>query len=86
MRTASTDSSVFHPRGPALIVFNHSFASYDMFMFAAVVYSSLGRRVRPLGDRLIFRTPLLKTLAHRLGIVEGSMADGIELYEIQKSW
>ena len=67
------------PRGPALIVFNHSFASYDMFMFAAAVYSSLGRRVRPLGDRLIFKTPLLKNLAHRLGIVEGSMDDGIEL-------
>ena len=65
--------------GPALIVFNHSFASYDMFMFAAAVYSSIGRRVRPLGDRLIFRTPLLKTLAHRLGIVEGSIDDGIDL-------
>ena len=48
-------------------------------MFAAAVYSSLGRRVAPLGDRLIFKTPMLKTLAHRLGIVEGSMADGIEL-------
>ena len=49
------------PRGPALVVFNHSFASYDMFMFAAAVYSSLGRRVRPLGDRLIFKTPLPRT-------------------------
>jgi len=65
--------------GPALLVFNHSFASYDMFLLAAEIYERTGRVMRPLGDRLIFKLPIVNKFASTVGVVEGNMKNAIPL-------
>ena len=65
--------------GPCLLVFNHSFATYDMFLLAAEIFQNTGRVMRPLGDRLIFKTPGVKDFANAIGVVEGNMQNAIEL-------
>jgi 1-acyl-sn-glycerol-3-phosphate acyltransferase len=58
--------------GPAIVVINHSLATYDAALLGAAIYQHAGRLVRPLGDRAIFKTPLLSTYATHIGVVEGS--------------
>ncbi|MEN8719939.1 MAG: lysophospholipid acyltransferase family protein [Oceanococcaceae bacterium] len=58
--------------GPALIVVNHSLATYDSGLLAAAVRAKCGRDVRLLGDRYIFKIPLLRDLASAYGFIEGS--------------
>ena len=67
--------------GPALLVFNHSFASYDMFLLAAEIYERTGRVMRPLGDRLIFKLPIVNKFASTIGVVEGCMANAVPLLD-----
>ncbi|MEE2961272.1 MAG: lysophospholipid acyltransferase family protein [Myxococcota bacterium] len=69
----------FPIQGPTLLVFNHSFASYDMMLLAATVYEYCQRIMRPLGDRMIFKTPGFSSIATRLGAVEGSMENALPL-------
>ena len=57
--------------GAALIVFNHSLATYDIVLFGARVYVSKHRLIASLADRLIFKTPILRQIAEHLGSVEG---------------
>lgn len=59
-------------RGPALIVFNHSLATYDALLLGHAIHQATGRFVRGLGDRLMFRLPGVRQLATALGIVEGA--------------
>ena len=66
-------------QGPALVVMNHSLATYDGFLLAGAVYLRHGRIVRTLGDRRIFRVPVLSRLASKLGFVEGSPLAGEKL-------
>ena len=54
--------------GPALLVFHHSLATYDGFMFAMAAYEHTGRLPNALGDDLIFKTPFLADLAWKSGI------------------
>lgn len=61
--------------GPALILFNHSLATYDTLLLAHAVQQATGRFVRGLGDRLMFRIPGLGWVARELGVVEGSPAN-----------
>ncbi|MED5388944.1 MAG: lysophospholipid acyltransferase family protein [Pseudomonadota bacterium] len=58
--------------GPALIVVNHSLATYDSGLLAAAIKAKLGRDVWLLGDRYIFKVPVLRDLATAYGFVEGS--------------
>lgn len=58
--------------GPALIVVNHSLATYDSGLLAAAVRERLGRDVWLLGDRYIFKIPVVRDLASAYGFVEGS--------------
>jgi len=67
--------------GPCLLVFNHSFATYDMFLLAAEIFQANGRVMRPLGDRLIFKTPGVKDFANAVGVVEGNMNNAITLLQ-----
>lgn len=67
--------------GPCLLVFNHSFATYDMLLLAAEIFEKTGRAIRPLGDRLIFKTPGVRRFARAIGVVEGKMNTGKELLE-----
>ena len=50
--------------GPALIVVNHSLATYDSGLLAAAVRDKLGRDVWLLGDRYIFKVPVSVSYTH----------------------
>lgn len=65
--------------GPALIVVNHSLATYDSGLLAAAVRKELGRDVRLLGDRYMFRIPVFRDLAAAYGFVEGSQQNAEKL-------
>lgn len=65
--------------GPGLIVVNHSLATYDSGLLAAAIRARRGRHVRLLGDRYIFRTPVLRDLASAYGFVEGSQHNAEQL-------
>jgi 1-acyl-sn-glycerol-3-phosphate acyltransferase len=67
------------PDGPALLVVNHSLATYDIGLLVLAIYEHTGRIVRGLGDRAIFRTPWIRSLASRAGVVQGSPAHAEEL-------
>ena len=58
-------------QGPGLVVFNHSLATYDIFLFGAKVYVEKKRLIASLADRLIFKTPGLRQLALALSSVQG---------------
>lgn len=65
--------------GPALIVVNHSLATYDSGLLAVAVRSKLGRNVHLLGDRYMFKIPLFRDLAAAYGFVEGSQHNAEKL-------
>lgn len=53
--------------GGGLIVFNHSLASYDMFLFCCALYMEKGRVVRTLIDKLFYKFPFLGEFMEELG-------------------
>lgn len=57
--------------GPALIVFYHGLMPIDVWYFGLNHYLKTGRLIRGLGDRWLFKTPLLKQLVESVGGVEG---------------
>lgn len=57
--------------GPGLFVFNHSLATYDIFLFGAKVYEDKSRLISSLADRLIFKLPIVREVAQALQAVEG---------------
>ncbi len=65
--------------GAALMVFHHSFATYDSFMLGTQVFEETGRFIRGLGDDRLFQTPRLRELALDVGIVPASPTAGTEL-------
>jgi len=65
--------------GPALLVFHHTLATYDGFMFAMAAYEHTGRLPNALGDDLIFKTPVLADLAWKSGIRPASPKAGYQL-------
>ncbi|WP_428266824.1 lysophospholipid acyltransferase family protein [Haliangium sp.] len=58
--------------GPALLVFHHSLATYDSFLLGPVIKDHLGRQMRGVADRQIFRTPVLGRLFTDMGFVNGT--------------
>lgn len=68
-------------RGRALVVINHSLATYDATLLGHAVHEATGRFIRGLGDRLLFRIPLLGRFVTELGGVEGSPANARRLLE-----
>jgi 1-acyl-sn-glycerol-3-phosphate acyltransferase len=58
--------------GRCLVVVNHSLATYDIGLLGLRIFQHTGRNLRGLGDRAIFRTPLLRHVATQLGVVEGA--------------
>ncbi len=57
--------------GPGLMVFNHSFATYDAFLVAPALRAITGRKMWGIADRLIFRTPVLGRVFSGMGFTEG---------------
>lgn len=68
-------------QGPALIVINHSLATYDGILLARAIYRKGGRICRTLGDKTLFRFPILSTLCRELCVVEGTPSAGEKLLE-----
>lgn len=58
--------------GRALIVVNHSLATYDIMLLLTAIQQDKQRQPRPLIDRLFFKIPYLGDLATLYGAVEGS--------------
>jgi 1-acyl-sn-glycerol-3-phosphate acyltransferase len=67
--------------GRALIVINHSLATYDAMLLGHAIHKYTGRFVRGLADRLMFRMPLVRTLAADVGIQVGSPENGARLLD-----
>ena len=65
--------------GPCLLVVNHSLATYDISLLGLRIYEQTGRFMRGLGDRAIFKTPLIGHMAHQFGVVPGSPEFALEL-------
>lgn len=61
-------------RGRAIVVLNHSFATYDAILFGAAVVKRVRRDVVGLADRQLFRYPRIAAWLHRLGLIEASPA------------
>ncbi len=58
--------------GRALIVVNHSLATYDIALLMTAIYEDMGRMARPLVDRLFFKIPYLGDLMKLFGAAQGS--------------
>lgn len=67
--------------GAALVVHNHTLSTYDNLLLGAAIYLELGRLVHGLGDRLMFRIPLLAGFMQRIGFVEASQPAARRLLE-----
>lgn len=67
--------------GPALILTNHSLATYDGFLLGKVIIERFGRVVRGLGDDLLFKTPVLRDWCYDIGLVPASPKNALELLE-----
>jgi len=65
--------------GPCLLVVNHSLATYDISLLGLRIYEKSGRFIRGLGDRAIFKTPVISQVAHQFGVVPGSPDSGLNL-------
>lgn len=59
-------------RGGALLVVNHSLATYDITLLWAAIYEETGRLPQGLADRLFFKFPGLGDLLAKFGSVQGS--------------
>lgn len=65
--------------GPALLVVNHSLATYDIGLLFAAIYESTGRIARPLADNLFFKIPYLSEFVQALGAVKGTPKNAKDL-------
>lgn len=59
-------------RGKAIIVVNHSLATYDIALLIHAIYMRTGRIVRPLVDRLFYKIPFVGELMNALGCSSGN--------------
>ncbi len=58
-------------RGPALVCFTHSLATYDILLFGAAVYLERQRLIAALVDRRVMQTPGLSHFARAMTAVQG---------------
>src|SRR6185503_1567925 len=65
--------------GGALIVFNHSFATYDSWLFAVVLQDQLERSAYAIGDRLLLNTPVVGKAFREFGFIEGSRQEAARI-------
>lgn len=68
-------------RGGALLVANHSLATYDMALLIHAIYMETGRIVRPLIDKLFYKIPFLGSLMDALGCHSGNRDNAKQLLE-----
>ncbi len=71
-------------KGRAMVVVNHSFATYDIGLLVLAIYKHTGRLIRGLGDRALFRTPGLATISRKSGVMVGTPEHAQTLFEHEK--
>ncbi|MFK7872201.1 MAG: lysophospholipid acyltransferase family protein [Oligoflexales bacterium] len=69
----------FPKEGPALVLFNHSLATYDIGLFAYATYQKFGRVPRLLADHFFFRSRMTSGFVLGIGGVDGTMENGRKL-------
>ena len=67
--------------GGALVVANHAFLGLDGFVLGALLMRETGRVPRFLGDRNLFRIPLLAGALVGVGAIAGEPERAVELLE-----
>lgn len=67
--------------GGALVIGNHGPFGVDAPLLVKHVYEDLGRVVRPLGDRLVFKIPMFRVFLNSMGVLEGNAEQAIEVLE-----
>jgi 1-acyl-sn-glycerol-3-phosphate acyltransferase len=68
-------------QGKALILVNHSLATYDILLLAYVIMRKLERLPRGLADRNFYKTDMIANWMQRLGIHEASSFNAQALLE-----
>jgi 1-acyl-sn-glycerol-3-phosphate acyltransferase len=67
------------PAGGALMVGNHSTWGIDSFALMPALYDLIERPIRGLGDKILFATPLGRSLFHATGAVPGDRSVAYEM-------
>lgn len=67
--------------GGALLVGNHAMMGLDGFVLGALVMREAGRYVRFLGERNLWRIPVVRTFLDAVGAVPGAPERAVELLE-----
>lgn len=65
--------------GGGLLVGNHAMLGLDGIVLGAVMFDRVGRRVRFLGDRNLWRVPGLRTVLDAAGAIPGTPGATVEL-------
>jgi hypothetical protein len=65
--------------GPALLVFNHSFATYDSWLFGVALFDETKRLPRGIIDRLMLRTPVLGSVFRECGFISASREEAVRV-------
>lgn len=65
----------------AIIVVNHSLATYDILMLMHSIFEQTGRLPRPLVDRLVTKAPILGAITSRVGCLSASPLHAHHLLE-----
>jgi 1-acyl-sn-glycerol-3-phosphate acyltransferase len=65
--------------GPAVVVVNHSLATYDIGLLNAAIFEERKRFMRSLADHLFYRVPYLSQLVEAIGAKEGNRENAKEL-------
>ena len=67
--------------GRAILVSNHGRLDFDFFILVKLIWDHCRRFPRIMADRIWFKLPLLRTLFHAAGAVEGTRANAISLLQ-----
>jgi 1-acyl-sn-glycerol-3-phosphate acyltransferase len=65
--------------GAALVVVNHSLATYDIGLLNAAIFHERTRYMRSMADHLFYRIPYLKEVVEAIGAKEGNRDNAKEL-------
>ena len=65
--------------GRALIVSNHGRLDFDFFILVKLIWDHCHRFPRSMADRIWFKLPVLRSLFHATGAVEGKRENAIQL-------
>jgi 1-acyl-sn-glycerol-3-phosphate acyltransferase len=65
--------------GSAIIVSNHGRLDFDFFILVKLIWDHCHRFPRSMADRIWFKLPLIRSLFHATGAVEGSRRNAIAL-------